>query len=159
RSYGGDDRIRLAGFGASFLETIRVLLSVLELERVVRHLGHRDALDGLIAEHELEALFGSDADMVVALRTNVERRRHVAVEDHLPAVRAFDPEIVGCLARARLAAEEAFDARTSNVLNPIHDAVFIFSRAERTAEPNRRTNSRTGPTSVWLPLPSRAAIR
>ena len=57
---------------------------------------------GLTEDKGRQALAGADPHVVAAMRADVQVGRQLAVEDHLPAGRTFDPEILRHLARGRV---------------------------------------------------------
>ncbi len=65
-----------------------------------------------------ETILGADAHVITALRADILRGLEIAMEDHVPAGRAFLPEIFGRLGAA--ACHEALDARPDEIGDPIH---------------------------------------
>jgi hypothetical protein len=85
--------------GLRVLQAVRIALAVAEAERVDRHLGRLDRVEGAAVEQIGEPLLGADPHVVAAMGADMEVRRELAVEDHLPAGWALHPEVLGDFAR------------------------------------------------------------
>src|SRR5262249_26333218 len=116
RSTNDDQCIGLARLLHRFLQALRILAAVLELQRI----DWKDFLADLVTpfgiEQRIEPLARADAQVMPALGTDVERTLELGGIEHGLAARAFGPETFGhALARAAL-----LDPRWQKLFDPAH---------------------------------------
>ncbi len=123
------------------LQPVGVALDVAELQGIDGILRKLGTLILAVVEQQLQPPLPADAEMVAAIRMRADAqvRLQLAVEDHLLALRAFLPEIVG---HARLA-RERLQLGADEVGEPVHGvrvpsgAPCARARRRPAAEPSR----------------------
>src|SRR6185437_5768549 len=93
-----------------------------------RHLGQLDARIGVLVERPGQSLLRRDAQMVAAMRADLEVLREIGVEDHLLAGGALLPEILRHLAPR----EQRADLRADVFGEPAHGRAPCRSSARST---------------------------
>ena len=113
-------------FAARFAQAVRVALAVAEPERIVGNLRQLDGLIVPVVEEQPKALVGAEPHVMVAARAHPEIALELAVENHLLALVAFLPQVVGNVGLA----EQAAHLGAREAIEPAHEAASC--RAART---------------------------
>src|SRR3546814_4740032 len=106
----------------------------------LRRLGQLDPVVPAIVEQHGQALLGRDPEVVAAMRADMQVRFEIAVENHLPAVRAFVPEVV----RYVLLLHQRTDLGPHEVGQPVHVA--------RTPKSEEQTSALQSPMRISYAL-------
>ncbi len=112
-----EDGVVHAGLGAAFAQAVDILLGVAELQRVLRHRRQRYRVIGFAVEEILQPVRGLDLHVVARVGHHPLVGFEIAVEHHLARLRILDPEV---LRPGFLRLEEGADARTDDVIDPVH---------------------------------------
>ena len=92
---GDDDGVIAIGLRLGLLQAVGVALAVAELERVDRDLRQFDGCVFAVVEQQFQSFLRADAHVVAAVAADELVLLQLAVEQHLLALRAFVPEMVG----------------------------------------------------------------
>jgi hypothetical protein len=106
-------------------QPVRVAAPVAELEGILRHGGCRDLLELAAVEEVDEARVRPHAHVEVGPGHHELVGLEILVENHLPGLRAFHPQIVRHLALRR---EEVADLGSDDVVDPVHALWPLTSR-------------------------------
>ena len=93
-AFADQHRVLEAGVALGGLEAVAVALAVTELERILRDLAHRHLLVLAVVEQVRQALLGVHAHVIVGAGDDELVGLEVLVEDHLPGVGTFHPQVV-----------------------------------------------------------------
>jgi hypothetical protein len=99
-----------------FLQPVGIAFEVAEFQRVGDRLGQFDAVVCAVVEHHLQPLLHIDPQMMVAMLADEEVFLQVPVENHLSAVRAFEPQIVRLLGLL----DQRLEFRPDEIGKPVH---------------------------------------
>ena len=116
-----EDRVLQLGVALGGLEAVAVALAVAELQRIWSHIAHRHDLEFAAIEEMLQPLVRIHAHVMVGAGNDELVGLEVLVEDHLPGVGAFDPQIFGYVP---LGGEQAANLGTDAV-DPVHAFVLL----------------------------------
>ncbi len=132
------DRVLLPSLGAGVPQSVGIAPLIAEFQRVGRDLGYRDVYPGFAVEHRFEARRRAHAHVIVGDRDDELVCLDILVEDELPGVGAFDPQILRHIA----AVEKAADLWSDDVGYPVHDATPPLAAARFAPQPRVRRPGR-----------------
>ena len=116
---GNGDGVIDAGLGAGVLQPVGIPAGVAEFQRVVLDRLQRDGFEHTLVEGHGEPGLRRQRGVVSAGRAAIIRLFELAVENHLSAGLALDPQIVGNVVRGH----KRLDFRQNRVGDPVHELI------------------------------------
>ena len=117
---GNDDRVQFAGLGPRILQAVDIFLLILEFQRIIGRLGQFDPLIEALVKQHLQPRLDLEAEMLAAMRTNIECGLKVAMKHHVAADRAAVPQIFRHFARG----DQPLELGADEIGQPVHDGTL-----------------------------------
>ena len=119
------------GLGLGILEAIGIAPAVAELQRILRHGRHGHALEHAAVEEDAPGAAARPSHVVVGAGHHELVGLEVLVEDHLPGLRALDPEVLRNFALRR---QEVANLGADDVVDPVHLGLQLHRCPDRAAK-------------------------